>query len=88
MTTIATDGKVIAADSRVTQENIIATDKQKKIFRGRNGSVFGWGGDHAEFKKFKKWCLDGRHIGDAPELDGFGAIEVTPSGKIYGYENL
>jgi 20S proteasome alpha/beta subunit len=87
MTTIATDGKVIAADSRTTYGNIVATEKCKKIFEYKDGSVVGCGGNRGEIRDFKKWCQNGRIDSERPELEDFFAVELTPSGKLYGYDN-
>ena len=87
MTTIATDGKIIAADSRTTYGNVVATDKDKKIFKCKNGAVVGCGGDHGQISDFKKWCQNGKVKNERPELEEFFAIELTPSGKLFGYDN-
>jgi ATP-dependent protease HslVU (ClpYQ) peptidase subunit len=85
MTTIATDGKVIASDSRITCGSIIATDKDEKIFKGKKGSIIGCAGSRADIEKFRCWCLEGKSKNEIPELENFSAIELTSSGKVYGY---
>lgn len=46
MTTIAYRDSIIASESRVTEKDFIWTDKQKKIWRLDDGSLFGGAGDH------------------------------------------
>lgn len=84
MTTIATDGKTISADTQSVSGFIDQID-YKKLHR-INGLVFGFCGIVSEFHIFKEWMEDGNEDPDNkptfPNNDGWSAIYVQ-NGKVW-----
>lgn len=79
MTTIATDGVTIAADSQVTGCGQIVGDVCK-VRRAQNGDMFATTGPSDEGILFAQW-LDGG--GDKPDLsEEFCAVILTKSGDV------
>lgn len=80
-TTIAYDGKHIAADSQITQ----GTTKffgNKLIQIGTD--VVGCCGLCSDIEKFKSWYKDRRQ--PKPDLTSFSALVLLPSGRCYRYD--
>lgn len=93
MTTIATDGKVVSADGRITAE-YIESDSAIKIFELRVGEtlveIFGTRGDADLGTAYVDWHSGGRDPDRRPEwppeaVDGdfFEALHLTRDGKVY-----
>jgi ATP-dependent protease HslVU (ClpYQ) peptidase subunit len=79
MTTIATDGRSMAADSQVTAGSEI-TAFTEKVARCKDGRVFAACGPTMNALKFRRWMLDG---GDRPTLDDeFSALILNPDGSV------
>lgn len=83
MTTIAYKDGVMAGDQRLssTDTGHIWTDKCRKVFKLRDGSIFGGAGDDDAtiqlLAALKKGFL-------APKIEGdVDAIHVTPDGKVF-----
>lgn len=75
MTTIATDGKSMAADGLTTFNGMIVQDATKKVNRLGDGRIVGCCGDCSDARLFAEWLLAG---GKAPKLaQGFGALVVS-----------
>lgn len=84
MTTIAWDGRVLAADSLLTACGNRA--KAKKVFRLKDGSLYGGCGDYQIVLAVKAW-LNG---GEKPKLDDnadFHCLLVKSDG-VYSLANL
>lgn len=80
MTTIATDGFYIAADSQATQGGTIVAVRVQKIFKGPKG-YFGCSGPSHCIVGYKDW-LNGK----GPRLDrddNFRALHLDYTGEIY-----
>lgn len=80
MTTIATDGKTIAADSRITGQFI---DEHQKLFKVGD-SVFGIAGTLTVAMRFIDWVKAGTPPEATPSIDDETAIlQLTPAGVWY-----
>jgi hypothetical protein len=80
MTTIATDGKTIAADSRVTGTFIGRHDKLFEI----NGSVFGVSGNVTRVMRVVDWLAAGCPDNSRPEVDDdFAILQLHPEGVLF-----
>jgi ATP-dependent protease HslVU (ClpYQ) peptidase subunit len=83
VTTIATDGKVMAADGLITGDGIVYSRSARKVFKLNDGGVVGISGSSYNASPFVEWLEKG---GDKPTLpDGFEAIVVTPKGRCLSY---
>lgn len=65
MTTIATDGKTIAADGRATRGWEIVADDVQKIF-ARNGCVYAFSGADGMYESLMAWHQSGHNPRDVP----------------------
>ncbi len=86
MTTIATDGKTMAGDGRVTVENLIYHDEFQKIFRLNDGRIVGVSGLARTTIQFVEWLNDPNEPNKYPTND-FEAMVIDGSGKIDIYGN-
>lgn len=76
MTTIATDGKSMAADGQTTRDDHIICVSTKKIRRLKSGKIVGCCGASGDEQLFIDW-LEGEE--KKPKLQGgFGAIVLDP----------
>lgn len=82
MTTIATDGKVMAGDGQRNHQRTITNRRAVKVRRLNDGSLVGTAGDVAFGERFVDWLNNG---GVAPELKmdgGFTALILKPDGEL------
>lgn len=80
MTTVACDGKTLAADS-MTSAGGQLVGYQPKVKRTPDGRVFACCGPSADGIKFARWLCDG---GEEPKLtDDFSAMVLTPEGRCF-----
>src|SRR5512139_1512849 len=90
MTTIAYRDKILASDSRVTIKDYIDGDNEKKIWRLRDGSLFGTSGDvsggYRLLEMLKQQLKSKKLVLPSYYIKGTRAIFVTPKGKIFYYE--
>jgi ATP-dependent protease HslVU (ClpYQ) peptidase subunit len=85
MTTIATDGKSMAADGRTTAGNTVVDATTRKLHRLADGRIVGMCGNSQDGPAFLEWLRSG---GDKPKLgENFGALVLTPRGRIEKYED-
>lgn len=82
MTTIAFDGKTLAADRQMSSDGALYCHVQK-IHAVPGGFIAGCG-HFAQVHKFIKWHLSG-YKGDAPALDNFSGIVIV-NGKVALWE--
>lgn len=86
MTTIAWDGKTLAADRKVTYGNVSDGAVTKIVKRKKDGALCGCSGNTAEAAAFKRWFLKGGK-GDYPgKLTVEGS--VTHAFILYSPEKL
>lgn len=87
MTTIATDGKVVVSDGRVTSDFIDADDAVKIFVI--NGEIVGARGDCDLGEAYLDWLRGGRKSKSFPEMpeewesDFFEALHVSKNGVFY-----
>lgn len=76
MTTIATDGKTVAADGLVQSNGFILKTDDVKIFRiGKE--IIGCAGDSGHCSAYVRWVESGRDEDDKPDFDSpFNAMHV------------
>lgn len=85
MTTIATDGKTIAADGQSTAGDMVTSLESVKLARLPDGSIIGGCGDLSPMRRAIN-CL---HAPDAHPDDftgEFTLLRLYPDGKIVSYE--
>jgi len=85
MTTVAWDGKTIAADGQRTHggDCVVPGDVHNKLHVLKSGSVFAGAGDVGEILMVADWLDAGCKPGDRPKLsnDGFGGLIAHPRGR-------
>jgi ATP-dependent protease HslVU (ClpYQ) peptidase subunit len=80
MTTIAFDGKTLAADSQSTTGS--TRGRAVKIAKSADGFVVAGAGEFAVVKQWIRWVLDGRPAERQPELaDEATVIVLEPRGR-------
>jgi ATP-dependent protease HslVU (ClpYQ) peptidase subunit len=85
MTTIATDGRSMAADGRVCAGATIFGSNAKKIIRLADGRICGCAGNSRYQAPFVAWLANG---GDLPEMDDeFEALVLMPDGTVVSYDH-
>lgn len=79
MTTIATDGRSMAADGLCTGGGIVHGFNAQKVHRIKDGRLIGVSGSAFDIGAFVSWLEDG---GDKPKLsENFEAIALAPDGS-------
>jgi len=85
MTTIAYRNGELAGDGRVTSDDTIVSDRDRKVFKFSDGRLFTYSGDVDAGEKLK---LAVQRHRDLPDLgDKVSAILVMPDGKVFSYES-
>jgi hypothetical protein len=82
MTTLAWDGKTLAADSRATSSGM--PYKIVKIFVLADGSLFAGSGDYGQIIAVKHWLEN--PDSQKPNADDFAGLLVTPEGVLFKLE--
>ena len=83
MTTIATNGKTLAAD-RLMSANGDRVGYITKAHRAPDGSVFGVSGPTADCQRFVRWLTE--EPNDKPDLsEDFSALVLSPEGVVTYY---
>jgi ATP-dependent HslUV protease subunit HslV len=89
MTTIAWDGKTLAADRRFSNGSAITGSLTKIVQRKKDGAMCGVSMNIALGRRFQKWFLAGER-GERPELsrgeEWTRALVVYPGGKLVVHE--
>lgn len=90
MTTVAYRDGILAADSRVTVKDVIDSDNDKKIYRLRDGSVYGMSGDYVGGLKLLshlKFAVKQKHLVlPTPQVKGVKAILISPEKVLWYFE--
>ncbi len=76
----------MASDSRLTIEDHIFSDKCKKIFRLKDGSLFGWSGDNEGGMLLLRALQDGKKFTLPESINDLAGIRILPKGQIYWTE--
>lgn len=81
MTTIATDGKTVAADTNVTYGSLRSAGNDAKIFKV-GSEIIGCSGSSSDCGVYVDWCKAGRDEDSTPEVteDKFYALHVSKTG--------
>lgn len=83
MTTIATDGKSMAGDTQTSNGKIWGFGP--KVFRTKDGKLFGTCGDTAQCIKFRRWMMEG---GECPDFaENFEAMILNPDGSVDWFDD-
>lgn len=82
MTTVAYDGRSLAADRQISCDGTVYRSAKK--IHEIDGSLIACCGSVGQINHFLKWFKAGRKK-KAPDLDEFGAIEIT-KGRAYTWE--
>lgn len=78
MTTIATDGRTMAADSRGCANDVIRCDNEQKLRRLKDGRIVGFSGTSSAAREYIDWLDNG---GDRPKIeDSFAALVLHQNG--------
>lgn len=80
MTTIATDGKSMAADTWCTGNECFHTNVNK-LYRASDGAILGHAGSAFDSPMFYEWHEHGG-IGPLDAAENFEAIALLPDGRI------
>lgn len=84
MTTIATDGKSMAADGLCTGNGIVYDLAIRKIHRLKDGRIVGMCGSVYHQAPFLEWLANG---GEKPTMnDNFEALVLSPDGTLRSYD--
>lgn len=84
MTTIATDGRSMAADGLVRDHcDVIVNTAYKKVHRLGDGRIVGGAGSSFDIASWVAWVVAGKH-GDCPiQDDRFGALILNTDGTVF-----
>lgn len=86
MTTIACDGKSMAADGMINMGGMITDYAQPKVVRLEDGRLVGWCGTVSDGPVFAAWLESPES--ERPKLDeGFAALVLSPDGSLRCYED-
>lgn len=89
MTTIATDGRSMAADTHSTSEGLIVNRSAVKVTRAKDGSLVGVAGDCSAGALFRRWLDEGERQDSLPNFRGaedFIAIVLRPDGRLDAFD--
>lgn len=91
MTTVAWDGKTLAADRRVTANGVVNTE-WTKVHKRKDGTLIGVGGEMCTGSEFIRWFMSGEK-GKKPPLRAMvtndlaaAAIIVRPNGVVEAHD--
>jgi ATP-dependent protease HslVU (ClpYQ) peptidase subunit len=85
MTTIATDGRSMAGDGLITDDNVVCATDFPKVRRLSDGRIVGFCGNSFNYDAFADWLESGE--GEPPAAtDGFGCIVLATDGTVTSYD--
>lgn len=89
MTTIACDGKSMAGDGLITDNDIITMTDCRKVSVLEDGRVIGFAGNAYGYAAFAKW-LEAGAKGDPPKFcdsdSDITCLVLTPAGQLFTYD--
>lgn len=95
MTVIATNGKIMAADSlQVRGDHFVVNRNRQKLFRMPDGSVVGMSGDAATIAAVRRWMLAGEDYDKPPEYPladddrAIKGLRLYPDGRVELFDGL
>ncbi|WP_316235043.1 MULTISPECIES: hypothetical protein [unclassified Bradyrhizobium] len=83
MTTLAYRDGELATDSRITIDNMIVSDRRKKVHRLRDGSIVAWSGSVQDANVLLRAM---RKREEMPKLAEISALQLKPDGTLWLYE--
>lgn len=83
MTTIAYRSGILAGDTRVTVDDKVITDKQRKVWKLRDGFLLGAAGSIEAVERLKRTIRSGA---EPPALDNIDALLISPKGEVFLFE--
>lgn len=86
MTTIATDGKTMASDSRATSGDVIVGRRVKKLWKLEDGTIIGGAGTQTQILKFVEWFQKDDDSPPPKKLNDLMVLVLYPDGKIDQFE--
>ena len=86
MTTIATDGRSMAGDGLITENDHICLTDYQKVRRLRDGRLVGFCGNSFNWDSFAEWLDGGAQDAPPTMTEGFGCIVLKPDGSIVQYD--
>lgn len=86
MTTIAYKDGILAGDGRITEGDHIYTDKCVKVFRLKDGSLFGGAGDSEGDALVLQAVREGVLLPELPADCTVTCVRVTLDGKVHVFE--
>ncbi len=84
MTTIAYRAGVLAGDTRVTSGDLVLPEHPRKVYRFRDGRLFGACGHNTDATKLRIAMVKGD---PAPKLNTINALMIALNGSIWFYES-
>jgi 20S proteasome alpha/beta subunit len=84
MTTLAYRDGELATDSRITIDNMIVSDRRKKVHRLKDGSIVAWAGNVQDGERLMK-ALRSKNA-EMPELGEISALHLRADGTLWLYE--
>lgn len=81
MTSIAWDGKCLAADSRITRGQTVLAETERKVFRLR-GYLFASAGHLNDCDRWTAWFIRGCR-GRRPSMRNVSALVIDPKGNAF-----
>lgn len=86
MSTIATDGKMMAGDSLITCGGIIISEDSRKVHRLNDGSIIGTVGRTSDMISVVAWMNDPQL--EKPKTVDFCAIMINQDGAFWAHDDL
>lgn len=86
MTTIATDGKLMAGDGRSTRGDIVSGGDRKKVFRLPDGSIIGIAGRTRDAERAVRSLMADPFAPEEVRGD-YHLIRLYPNGQIWSHED-
>lgn len=85
MTTLAYRDGELATDSRVTQGDMIVSDRRRKVHRLRDGSIVAWSGSVQQAELLLEAMRKKAKV-KSPKLDEIAALHLRTDGTLWEYE--
>lgn len=86
MTTIATDGRLMAGDGRSTRGDLISGGDRKKVFKLSDGSLIGLAGRTRDADRAARSLME--NPSEPEEVRGdYSIIRLYPNGKVFIHED-
>ena len=85
MTTIACDGRTMAGDGLITEDDHVCLTDYEKVRGLKDGRIVGFAGNSYNWGPFADWLESGE--GEPPKVhENFACIVLTPGGSVLSYD--